>query len=128
MPWLPGFGSVAGARRAALGPQVAEDVVGESLVVDLRSTTYAAFGRAPHVLARRVVTVRVLHDVGGKRQVVSHFNKASKGRLVRALLESGANPRTPTRLAEALRDLGWTVELTAAAKGAVQLDVVVSEL
>jgi hypothetical protein len=72
--------------------------------------------------------VRVLHEVAGKRQVVSHFNKSTKGRIVRALLESGANPRTPARLAEALRDLGWNVEVLDGAKGAVQLDVVVSEI
>ena len=69
-----------------------------------------------------------MHEVSGKRQVVSHFNKATKGRIVRALLESGANPRTPARLAEALRDLGWSVEVTDGAGGAVQLDVVVSEV
>ena len=72
--------------------------------------------------------MRVLHEVNGKRQVVSHFNKATKGRIVRALLEDGANPRTPTRLTEALRDLGWYVEVAGGAKGAVQLDVVVSDL
>jgi hypothetical protein len=72
--------------------------------------------------------IRVLHEVGGRRTVVSHFNKATKGRILRTLLEDGANPRTPARLAEALRDLGWTVEVKDGAKGAVQLDVVVSEL
>ena len=75
----------------------------------------------------RSATVRVLHEQNGTRKVVSHFNKATKGRIVRALLEDGVNPRTPARLAEALRDLGWTVEETPA-KGAVQLDVVVTEL
>jgi cytoplasmic iron level regulating protein YaaA (DUF328/UPF0246 family) len=74
-----------------------------------------------------VATVRILQEMKGKRQVVSHFNKATKGRIVRALLEEGANPRTPARLAEALRDLGWLVEETPA-KGALQLDVVVTEL
>jgi len=57
--------------------------------------------------------------------VVSHFNKATKGRIVRALLEDGANPRTPARLAEALGDLGWTVESEAGRTG-TRLDVVVS--
>jgi hypothetical protein len=79
-------------------------------------------------VARHVAAVRVLHDVGGKRQVVSHFNKATKGRLVRSLLESGANPRTPKGLAEALRDLGWTVELGIATTRGVPLDVVVDQL
>ena len=122
---LPGLGSVAGVWRAALGP-VVPDLVGDGLLVDLRSGMYAAFWR-PAGLGR-VATVRVLHEVAGRRQVVSHFNKATKGRIVRALLESGANPRTPARLADALRDLGWGVEVTDGAKGAAQLDVVVSEL
>ena len=50
----------------------------------------------PTVTSRpEVATVRVLQQVGSRRMVVSHFNKATKGRLVRALLESGATPRTP---------------------------------
>jgi cytoplasmic iron level regulating protein YaaA (DUF328/UPF0246 family) len=121
---LPGLGSVAGVWRSALGPVLTE-VVGDGLLVDLRSTMYAAFWRPT---LPRVATVRVLHEVKGKRQVVSHFNKATKGRIVRALLESGANPRTPSKLADTLRDLGWAVEITAAARRATQLDVVVSEL
>jgi len=71
----------------------------------------------------RTATVRVLHEHQGRRKVVSHFNKATKGRIVRALLEAGVDPRTPARLAEALRDLGWPVELHGD-----RLDVVVSEL
>ncbi|WP_245582168.1 peroxide stress protein YaaA [Nocardioides halotolerans] len=122
---LPGLGTVAGVWREALGPEITE-LVGDGLLVDLRSGTYAAFWRPAGL--RRVATVRVLHEVAGRRQVVSHFNKATKGRIVRALLEDGANPRTPARLAEALRDLGWVVEVTEGARGAQQLDVVVSEL
>ena len=122
---LPGLGTVAGVWRDALGPEIS-GLVGDGLLVDLRSGMYTAFWRPTGLT--RVATVRVLHEVKGKRQVVSHFNKATKGRIVRALLEDGANPRTPQRLAEALRDLGWSVEVTDGARGAVQLDVVVSEL
>ena len=121
---LPGVGSVAAAWREALGPEITA-LVGDGLLVDLRSGMYAAFWRPSGL--RHVATVRVLHEVNGKRQVVSHFNKATKGRIVRALLESGANPRTPATLARTLRDLGWSVEETPV-KGSVQLDVVVSEL
>ncbi|CAM3299616.1 peroxide stress protein YaaA [Nocardioides dubius] len=124
---LPGLGSVAGFWREHLGPAVLE-ALGDGLLVDLRSTTYANFWRPAADLAPRVATVRVLHEQGGKRKVVSHFNKATKGRLVRALLEEGANPRTPARLAEALRDLGWFVEVGEPGKKGTQLDVVVSEL
>jgi len=117
---LPGLGTVAGVWREVLGP-VISDLVGDGLLVDLRSGMYAAFWRPTGL--PRVATVRVLHEVKGRRQVVSHFNKATKGRIVRALLEEGANPRTPARLAEALRDLGWMVEVTDG-----QLDVVVADL
>ncbi len=126
---LPGLGTVAGVWRESLGPEIGA-LVGDGLLVDLRSGMYAAFWRpAGQVLTKgRVATVRVLHEVAGRRQVVSHFNKATKGRIVRALLEDGANPRNPARLAEALRDFGWNVEVAPGAKGVVQLDVVVSEL
>jgi cytoplasmic iron level regulating protein YaaA (DUF328/UPF0246 family) len=115
---LPGLGSVAGVWRDSLGPALA-DAIGGGLLVDLRSGMYAAFWRPVDV---RVATVRVLHEHQGQRKVVSHFNKATKGRIVRALLESGAAPRTPAKLADALRDLGWVVELDGG-----RLDVVVSE-
>lgn len=120
---LPGLGGVAAHWRSALA-DVLPERVGDGLLVDLRSGMYAAFWRPT---GPRVATVRVLHESGGQRKVVSHFNKATKGRLVRALLEDGADPRTPARLAEALRDLGWHVEPTEV-KGATQLDVVVSEV
>lgn len=124
---LPGLGPVAGVWREALGPAVL-DAVGDGLLVDLRSSTYAAFWRPSPEEARRVATVRVLHEVDGVRKVVSHFNKATKGRLVRGLLEDGANPRTPARLAEALHDLGWTVEVGDPGPQGTRLDVVVAAL
>ena len=120
---LPGLGTVSGIWREVLGPEVTE-LVGDGLLVDLRSGMYAAFWRPTGL--PRAATIRVLHEVAGRRQVVSHFNKATKGRILRALLEEGANPRTPARLAEALRDLGWNVDVMGAAKGVVQLDVVVN--
>ena len=58
---------------------------------------YAAFWRPPAELAPRVATVRVLHEVDGVRKVVSHFNKATKGRIVRALLEARRQPAHPGR-------------------------------
>ena len=124
---LPGLGVVAAHWRGVLDPAVRE-AAGSGLVVDLRSSTYAAFWRPGSDLARKVATVRVLHEVGERRTVVSHFNKATKGRLVRALLESGAAPPSPTRLADTIRDLGWKVELGAPGKVGHQLDVIVEEL
>lgn len=96
---LPAAGPLAAHWRAAL-PPVLDELAGDSLVLDLRSSAYTSMWTP-----RNAVTVRVLH--GGK--VVSHFNKATKGRLVRALLLAGARPKTPTALAAAVRDLGYTV-------------------
>ncbi|MEO5851273.1 MAG: peroxide stress protein YaaA [Nocardioides sp.] len=121
---LPGVGPVAGVWRAALEPAVRE-ALGGGLLVDLRSSTYAAFWRPPSELAPRVATVRVLHEVDGHRQVVSHFNKATKGRIVRALLEDGRSPHTPLGFADLLGDLGWTVEVGPSGRAGTRLDVVV---
>jgi len=124
---LPGLGPVAAAWRPVLG-DVVEQTLGRGLLVDLRSTTYAAFWRPPAALADRVATVRVLQEAAGARTVVSHFNKATKGRLVRALLEDGRAPRTPAALADVLRDLGWKVEEDEAGRAGTRLDVVVGEV
>lgn len=124
---LPGVGSVAGAWREVLGEAIT-DGMRSGLLVDLRSSTYAAFWRPTKDVSRRVATVRVLHESGGRRTVVSHFNKATKGRIVRALLEDGADPRTPRALADTLTRLGWTVELGEPTPKGTQLDVVVSDV
>ena len=53
----------------------------DGLVVDLRSGSYAALAPVPGA-----VTVQVLSErPDGTRTVVSHFNKAHKGRLARLL-------------------------------------------
>jgi len=124
---LPGVGLVASYWRDHLDP-VLTAAAGTGLVIDLRSSVYAGFWRPSAALAPRVATVRVLHEVDGKRKVVSHFNKATKGRIVRELLLDGGKPGTPAALAEHLGALGWTVELHPATKSGRQLDVVVSEL
>jgi cytoplasmic iron level regulating protein YaaA (DUF328/UPF0246 family) len=121
---LPGVGKVAAWWRGHLAEAMA-DAVGGGLLVDLRSTTYAGFWRPT---GPRTATVRVLHEQDGRRSVVSHFNKATKGRLVRALLEDGGTPRSPAALADQLRDLGWTVEPHDAGPRGQQLDVVVTAL
>ncbi|KRE96732.1 hypothetical protein ASG76_18485 [Nocardioides sp. Soil774] len=124
---LPGVGPVARAWREVLGEAITDGMRG-GLLVDLRSSTYAAFWRPTKDVSRRVATVRVLHESGGRRTVVSHFNKATKGRIVRALLEDGADPRTPAALAEALTRLGWTVEVGDPTPRGTQLDVVVTDV
>lgn len=124
---LPGVGTVSTYWRRHLGPALLE-AAGTGLVVDLRSSTYTAFWKPPAELTAQVATVRVLHEVDGRRQVVSHFNKATKGRIVRALLADGAAPRTPDQLVGHLEHLGWTVEPQPPTAAGQQLDVVVEEI
>ena len=119
---LPGLGTVSTYWGKRLDATVRE-AAGRGLVVDLRSSTYTPFWRPGPDLARKVVTMRVLHEVNGQRKVVSHFNKATKGRIVRALLENGTVPGTPARFADHLGALGWKVE-----QAVNRLDVVVSDL
>jgi len=106
---LPGLGTVSTYWSKRLDPTLTQ-AAGRGLVVDLRSSTYAAFWRPAPSLAARVVTVRVLHEHNGTRKVVSHFNKSTKGRLVRALLTDGRSPTSPVGFADLLTDLGWKVE------------------
>ena len=124
---LPGIGNVGTFWRDHLDEAVAE-AAGKGLVVDLRSSTYLPFWRPDPATAKRVVTMRVLHEVDGARKVVSHFNKATKGRIVRALLEDGRNPTSPKKLAAVLADLGWQVELGDLGKHGTRLAVVVADL
>ncbi|GGD30219.1 peroxide stress protein YaaA [Nocardioides daphniae] len=124
---LPGLGSLAPVWRPVLGEAVAARL-GNGLLVDLRSGMYANLWRPAPEAAARVAGVRVLHEHNGQRKVVSHFNKSTKGRIVRALLEAGATPRTPAALADALRDLGWHVEVGQPGPRGTELDVVVAEL
>ncbi|MCX4630144.1 MULTISPECIES: peroxide stress protein YaaA [unclassified Streptomyces] len=130
---LPALGALGAYWRepmAAVMPAAA----GDGLVLDLRSSAYGSAWKPKGEVAGRTATVRVLHSqvVDGveKRSVVSHFNKATKGRLVRDLLVAGAVPSTPADLVTALRDLGYAVEGEAPAKPAKawSLDVVVTRI
>ncbi|MFE6333340.1 peroxide stress protein YaaA [Streptomyces sp. NPDC057798] len=124
---LPGLGALGTHWRTAMAA-VLPEAAGDGLVLDLRSAAYAAAWKPKGEVAGRTASVRVLHAPTGK--VVSHFNKATKGRIVRSLLTSGTKPGGPAELVEALRDLGYEVEATAPGKAGApwSLDVLVDEI
>ena len=97
---LPSLGGLGSYWRRSITPVLDAE---PGLVVDLRSSTYAAAWRP----GDRAVTVRVLRD--GK--VVSHMAKATRGAIARSLLEEGADPQTPGELAKILDHLGHSVTL-----------------
>jgi cytoplasmic iron level regulating protein YaaA (DUF328/UPF0246 family) len=124
---LPGLGALGAHWRKPMAEALPE-AAGAGLVLDLRSAAYAAAWKPKGEVASRTATVRVLH--APTRKVVSHFNKATKGRIVRSLLTAGIAPSGPGELVEALGDLGYEVEVAAPGKAgqAWALDVLVTEV
>jgi len=125
---LPGVGRLAGAWREPVADAIAE-AAGRGVVLDLRSSAYVALGPVPSALAERTAVARVLQEGGGKRVIVSHHNKATKGRIVRGLLGE-SKPRTVEDLAGALGAAGYRVELASPAGDGKPwtIDVIVTDL
>lgn len=124
---LPGLGALGAHWREPMA-SVLPEAAGDGLVLDLRSSAYAAAWKPKGEVAGRTATLRVLH--APTRKVVSHFNKATKGRLVRDLLTAGAKPTGPAELVEVLRDLGYVVEAEAPGRAGQPwaLDVLVTQI
>ena len=100
---LPGVGSLRTAWKPSLPDALAAV---DDLVVDLRSGSYAALATVPGAVSVRVVT----EVTPGKRVVVSHFNKAAKGRLAGALAATRREPATIDALAKTINAAGFTVD------------------
>lgn len=120
---LPGVGRLAGVWRPVLEPVLAGY---DGLVVDLRSSAYAALARLPPggggAGTRPPVTVRVLTErPDGTRAVVSHHNKATKGLVARALVGHRTEPADADGVVRALRAAG----LRAQTSGPRAVDVLV---
>ncbi|MDM8084184.1 peroxide stress protein YaaA [Cellulomonas cellasea] len=124
---LPGIGPLARAWREPLSAEL--DARGEAeLVVDCRSAAYLAAWRPSH--APQWVAVRVLRELDGKRSVVSHHAKHTRGVLTRHLLTRAApEPVDAEQLAAAAGELVGSelhdVELGPAGRGARTLSLVV---
>ena len=91
---IPSYRLAAGASVPGLGPlkRVWAAAVGDAfgalpgLVVDLRSEAYAALGPVPEGVASAYVRV-VAEGPDGSVRALNHFNKKSKGLLVRRLAQ-----------------------------------------
>ena len=100
---LPGLPSLRSLWRPALEPVLTGT---PGLVVDLRSGAYAALAPVPGAVTVSVVSERA----DGTRSVVSHFNKAHKGRLARLLATTTAEPDDVVGLRRLLRRARLHVE------------------
>ena len=105
---LPETGKLASYWKRHL-PAALDTHAEGHLLVDCRSSSYAA-AWAP--AAERTVVVNVFQERDGKRTVVSHFAKHTRGELARHLLtRRGKAPGTPAALLKAAQEK-WTAELT----------------
>jgi cytoplasmic iron level regulating protein YaaA (DUF328/UPF0246 family) len=100
---LPGLPTLRALWKPVLSPVLAAV---DELVVDLRSGSYQQLAPVPGA-----VTVQVLSErPDGTRAVVSHANKAHKGRVARLLATTTAEPDGVVRLRALLRRAGLHVE------------------
>jgi len=102
---LPGRPPLAARWRPLIEPVLA-DLADRELVVDLRSGAYVGLGRLDQAVRADVVT----EHPDGRRTVVSHFNKAHKGRLARALAATRSEPGDAADVATVASRAGMRVE------------------
>lgn len=121
---LPGLGTLASIWRE---PIQAELTASTGPILDLRSGAYVNLGPIPESIAHRAFVGRVLLDKGGKRSVVSHHNKATKGRLVREILRQSTVPKTIDAVPAFLTKVGFESEVREPKKDGdpLGLDIIV---
>lgn len=99
---LPSHGSLRTLWKPALEPVLRE---ADEFVVDLRSGAYSSLAKIPHAVVVRVIT--------SEGKVVSHFNKAHKGLLARAIARSNAEPSDLKGLVKLAQKAGLKVVPTS---------------
>lgn len=103
----------------------------DEFVIDLRSGIYVKLGPTSRAIADQVVIPRIMQKMPtGAPKVVSHSNKATKGRLVRALAQSAKYVTNVQQLAELAAKVAIDVKLIKPVKAGLPwgLDVIVEVL
>jgi cytoplasmic iron level regulating protein YaaA (DUF328/UPF0246 family) len=123
---LPKIGSLPkfwGSVCTALLAQESE------LIIDLRSGTYTKLGPLP--VGQTSVVPKILQRMkSGPPKIVSHHNKATKGRILRELVQSKTKVKTIDDLAKVISALGADVEIKVPTRSTAPtiLEVVVDAL
>ncbi len=102
---LPAKPTLAARWKPLLEPLLAE-LAAQDLIVDLRSGSYVALGPTSGAIHVKVLA----EHPDGRRTVVTHFNKAYKGRLARILATTRAEPTDAAAVAAVARRAGMQVE------------------
>jgi cytoplasmic iron level regulating protein YaaA (DUF328/UPF0246 family) len=104
---LVGLDRLEPAWRAVLPDVLAAAAGSRGVIVDLRSGSYQALGRAPGS-GDRTVTVMADRPEGGRAGSV--IAKRTRGQVARHLLETGADPQDLTALVDVVAER-WPVRL-----------------
>jgi uncharacterized protein len=102
------IGPLARLWRSVLDPVISA-VAGDGPIVDCRSATYAAAWKPSRDVAGRVIHVRVLQETAGRRTIVSHMAKKTRGEVARQLLSR--------------REIGDVHDVVAALRSAFTVEV-----
>ena len=109
---LEPLGKLATWWKKRLAP-VLDEAAGSQLIVDARSSTYAA---AYKPASGNTVAVNVFQMRNGTPKVVSHFAKHTRGEVARFLVEQPVEPRNPGELLD-LVHTKWEASLVEDKKG-----------
>ena len=121
---LPKLGTLASIWAGQCTPILNET---SELIIDLRSGTYVKLGPIP--AQANAVAPKVFQRMPkGEPKVVSHHNKATKGRIVRAIAQSRKQVKSIEDLAAVITSLGADVDLIAKAGKPTEMKVVVDVL
>ena len=123
---LPITGSLAQHWTSQISQELSKS---KSMVIDLRSGIYQKLGPIPEQISNNTVVPRVLQKMSsGPPKVVSHHNKTTKGRIVRAIIQHKAKVETFDELAQLIAKLDADVAVVAPKKIGLPftLDVVIS--
>ncbi|MDN4489631.1 peroxide stress protein YaaA [Demequina sp. SYSU T00068] len=120
------IGGLAAFWRPRLSPEL-DALADGGLVIDCRSASYVAAYRPTDALW---VSVGVQRELNGKRAVVSHMAKHTRGLLAAHLMRDDAAPESAADLADAaagmIGDALVDVALTPRAKGPDELTLVIA--
>ena len=126
---LPRMGGVGPLWKKALRDSLDE----ESLIVDLRSGTYAKFWQPKPAQLQHTCIIKVMQTVsdahGTRKIAVSHFNKATKGLVARDLITAKSTPKTVDDVVAVLKAADWVIEHTPATSSSAHVvEVIIKDL
>lgn len=122
---LPKVGTVTSAWAKSISKVLESQ---SELIIDMRSGTYVKLGPIPRD-CESVVPKILQRMPSGPPKVVSHHNKATKGRVLRAMVESKSGIKSVHQLGNVIAGLGADVAIkNNKGSAAVTMEVVVDVL